>query len=143
MPITGGELYTLVPALTRSASGTGNTFDLGGPRRRMQAVVTFTGAAATDAGDVCDVYVDLSHDGSIWMNAVHFTQRAGNAGAGSTEFATLDSSNPGTSVIAVTSDAASGAVRPGLFGSYVRTRWTIVDANANAAHTFGVKLYVA
>lgn len=91
------------------------------------------------AGDVLDVYVDVSLDGVTWLNAVHFTQIAGN-GAAATLYAVLDPSNPGTSVIAATSDAAAGAVRPGAWGAQMRGRYTLVDAGAHGQSAeFGLK----
>ena len=114
---------------------------INGERRRFVIVNRIT-ASATAAGDTLDVYVDFSLDGTTWYNAVHFTQQAGN-GAARTEYAVLDPSNPGTSVINVTADAAAAAVRPALFGPYMRARWAMVDAggDANTSHTFSVLVY--
>lgn len=99
--------------------------------------VTAMGGAA---GDTLDVYVDLSPDqGTTWINAAHFTQVAGN-GAAQKKVAILDPSNPGTSEIDVTSDAASGAVRPAVWGDQMRGRYTLVDAGAHGqSATFELK----
>jgi hypothetical protein len=44
--------------------------------------------------------------------------------------------------IAFVTDAASGAVRPSLFGPYARARWAIVDGGGgDTSHTFSVSLY--
>jgi hypothetical protein len=113
-----------------------------GERRRFLIVNAIT-ASATDAGDTLDVYVDFSLNGTVWYNAVHFTQQAGN-GAARTEYAVLDPSDPGVAVINVTADAAAGAVRPSLFGPYMRARWAIVDGapgNGDQSHTFSVIAY--
>jgi len=105
--------------------------------RRLVVLLSIT-ASAADAGDTLDVYVDVSLDGSNWLNAIHFTQQAGN-GSAAKEWAVLDPSAPGTSVVAATSDAASGAVRPSLCGPYVRARWAIVDSgDGDQSHTFSV-----
>ncbi len=94
--------------------------------------------SAHEAGDTLDVYVDVSLDGSTWLNAVHFTQQAGN-GAARKEFAVLDPSNPGAVVVDVTADAIAGAVRPALFGLQMRARWVIADSgDGDSAHTFRV-----
>lgn len=106
--------------------------------RRLEAVLDIA-ESHTDAGDTLDVYVDVLV-GSKWVNAVHFTQQAGN-GAARAEVAVLDASNPGTAVINVTSNAASGVVRPALFGQKIRARSVIVDSgNADQSHTYGVQV---
>ena len=136
-----GELITLAASAARTAGANGTAVYVGGERKRFVIVNAIT-VSATEAGDTLDVYVDCSLDGVTWYNAVHFTQQAGN-GAARTEYAVLDPSNPGTSVINVTADAAAAAVRPALFGPYLRARWAIVDgnANANSSHTFSVLAY--
>lgn len=135
-----GESITLAASAARTASANGTAVYIGGERRRFIFICSIT-ASATDAGDTLDVYIDWSLDNSTFYNGGHFTQQAGN-GAAAKMFMVFDPSNPGTSVIAVTSDAASGAVRPGLFGPYVRARWAIADSgDANSSHTFSVLGY--
>ena len=135
-----GETLTLAASAARTASANGTAVQINGERRRFIIVNRIT-ASATDAGDTLDVYVDCSLDGTTWYNAAHFTQQAGN-GAARTEYAVLDPSNPGTSVINVTADAAAAAVRPALFGPYMRARWAIADSgDGNSSHTFSVIAY--
>lgn len=135
-----GEVITLAASAARTTGANGTAFYIGGERRRFVVVNAIT-ASATAAGDVCNVYVDFSLDGTTYYNAVHFTQQAGN-GAARTEYAVLDPSNPGTSTIDVTADAASGAVRPALFGAYIRARWAVTDGGGHAqSHTFSVIAY--
>jgi hypothetical protein len=135
-----GELITLAASAARTAGANGTAVFVGGERKRFVMVNPITASAAV-AGDTLDVYVDFSLDGTTWYNAVHFTQQAGN-GAARTEFAVLDPANPGTAVVDVTSDAAAAAVRPALFGPYMRARWAIVDAGAHGqSHTFSVLAY--
>jgi hypothetical protein len=136
-----GETITLAALLARTTSANGTAVYVGGERRRFIVVNQIT-VSATAAGDTLDVYIDFSLDGTTWYNAIHFTQQAGN-GAARTEYAVLDPSNPGTSVINVTTDAAAAAVRPALFGAYMRARWAMVDAggDANTSHTFSVIVY--
>jgi uncharacterized protein (DUF58 family) len=137
-----GRLLTLAASAARTANGNGTPATGIGFWRRLVALLDIT-QSLTDAGDTLDVYVDVSPDGgTTWLNAIHFTQQAGN-GAAKKEFAVLDPSNPGTACINVTADAASGAVRPALFGDALRARWVIVDSgDADQSHTFSVKVYV-
>jgi hypothetical protein len=138
-----GEVITLAALAARTAGANGTAVNIAGERRRFVIVNAIT-VSATDAADTLDVYVDFSLDSAIWYNAVHFTQRAGNLPATPrTEYAVLDPSNPGTAVINVTADAAAAAVRPALFGPYIRARWAIVDAGGagDQSHTFSVIAY--
>lgn len=136
-----GESITLAASAARTTGANGTAVFVGGERGRFLIVNAIT-ASATEAGDTLDVYVDFSLDNVTWYNAIHFTQQAGN-GAARTEFAVLDPANPGTSVINITSDAAAGAVRPALFGAYVRARWAIADVTTtgNQSHTFAITAY--
>lgn len=86
--------------------------------------------ADTAAGDTLDVYIDTSPDeGSTWVNAIHFTQILGNGADALKFWAVLDPGGaPGTSVIAATSDAAAGVVRPSMFCDRLQVRHTVVDA---------------
>ena len=139
--LTQGETFTLAASAARTAGANGSWVYFGGERTRFVFLLDIT-ASATDAGDTLDVYIDVSFDGTNSVgNAAHFTQQAGN-GAAASEYAVLDASAPGASVIAVTSDAAAAAVRPSLFGAYYRARWAIVDSgDANSSHTFSVTGY--
>ena len=136
-----GEVITLAASAARTASANGTAVYIGGERRRF-VVVNAIADSATAAGDTLDVYVDFSLDDTTYYNAIHFTQQDGN-GADRVEFAVLDPANPGTSVINITADAAAAAVRPALFGPYMRARWAMVDdgGDANTSHTFSVIVY--
>jgi hypothetical protein len=135
-----GRAITLAASAARgvTAGTNGTTQSLPGHFRRWVILCDIT-ASATDAGDTLNCYVDVSLDGSKWLNAVHFTQQAGDGSARS-EYAILDASAPGAVVINVTSDAASGVTRPSAWGLFMRARWVIVEAggNANASHTFSI-----
>jgi hypothetical protein len=141
MAVAEGGAFTLATSAARTSGANGTAVVVGGWRRAI--VELSVTASATDAGDTLDVYVDvLAPDGVTWLNAIHFAQQAGN-GAAKKEFAVLDPSNPGTASIAVTSDAAAGAVRPALFGPQMRARWAIVDSgDHNSSHTFAVSAYL-
>lgn len=137
------QLATLFASATRTtaaANSAGTAVTNIANARRLVALLDVT-AMAGAVGDVLDVYVDLSPDGgTTWVNAIHFTQVAGN-GAAQKKVAILDPSNPGTSEVNVTSDAASGAVRPAVWGDQVRGRYTLVDAGAHGqSATFSLKV---
>jgi len=127
-----GETFTLFASAARAtavANSAGTAVQFNGERQKFALLLDHTASGAV-AGDTLDVYVDFSFDNVTWFNAVHFTQLAGDAAANK-EFAFLDSANPGTATISVTSNAASGAVRPAIFGAYIRGRYTLVDAGAH------------
>jgi hypothetical protein len=140
--MAGTHTLADLTAATTTAGTNSTAVVLGGYWRRAVVVLDHT-ASGFDAADTLDVYVDLSLDGSKWINAVHFTQKAGNAAA-STEFAIIDPSNPGTDTVVATSDAAAAKVRPSVFGLQMRERHVIVNgAGGNApSHTYSVKAFV-
>ena len=138
-PITYAPLLITLHASgaeTTTAGTNGTAVQIAGVSRMI--VLLDASVSATEAGDTLNVYVDVSLDNSTWMNAVHFTAQAGN-GAAFKEFAVLDPSAPGTAVVNVTADAAAAAVRPSLFGMWIRARWIVVDTGgAVPSHTFSV-----
>ena len=92
-------------------------------------------ATAGDATDYLDAYIDvLAPDGVTWLNAIHFTQVAGNSAA-IKHYAVLDSTNVAATTFNVTSDCASGVTKPYLTGPATRGRYTIV---ATGSVTFSV-----
>ena len=137
------SLHTLADLThATTTAGTNSTaVVLGGYWRRAIVVLDHT-VAGLDAPDTLDVYVDVSLDGSKWINAIHFTQKAGNAAA-STEFAILDPSTPGTATVVSTASANAATVRPSAFGLQMRERHVIVDGAGgnNPDHTYTVKVY--
>lgn len=137
-----GEAITLKASsvITATAGTNGTAVYIGGERRRYIFILDVT-AAATDATDTLDVYVDWSLDDVTYYNGGHFTQCLGNGGA-KKYYMVFDPSSPGTAVIDATSDAANSTVRPALFGPYVRSRWIEVDAGgAASSFTFSVLGY--
>jgi len=99
-------------------------------------------ASGGHAGDTLDVYVDvLGPDGTTWLNAVHFTQIAGNSAA-IQHYAILDSTNTAATTFNVTSDCAAGVTKPYLFGSQIRPRWTMVDAGTVGSVTWSLKALI-
>lgn len=113
--------------------------------QRMLVLLDVT-ASATDAADTLDVFVDISWDNGVsWLNAIHFTQVAGNASA--IKFlAALSSEVNATDPDAdlnVTGDASAGVLRQPLLGPLARVRSTVVrDTGTDEAHTFSVTAYV-
>jgi hypothetical protein len=132
--------YTLAASAARTASGTGTTVWVGS--YWQQAVVVHTVSAAThEHTDTLDVYVDVSPDGSKWLNAAHYAQQLGD-GAAKTEFVVLCPVDPGTSTINATSDCGAGVSRPAAHGKYMRARWVVSDSgDGDASFTFSVKAY--
>jgi hypothetical protein len=135
-----GQVVTLAASAVRtSTAGTnGTTFAVPSHYKRWIVLLNIT-ASAHETADYLDVYVDVSLDASKWLNAIHFTQHDGDAAAAA-EYAILDPAAPGTAVIAVTSDATEGVVRPSAWGLYMRARWVIAEAggDTDASHTFSV-----
>ena len=100
-------------------------------------------AAATDAGDTLDVYIDTSFDGgATFVNIGHFTQVLGNGGAKrfimSFKAAPIAASN---SVVATADQAASAALQIG-FGESIRYRAVGVNTSTvNNSFTFSLKAH--
>lgn len=132
----------LLDSLTVTAAGTVNAPAVQGLGAFREAMLLLdVTAAAAASGDTLDVYIDTSPDGgTTWVNVVHFTQVLGNGGT-KQFWAVLDpGGSPGTAVIAVGSDAASGVVRPAMFCDQLRVRYTVVDGGAHGqSFTFSVK----
>lgn len=141
--LLSGERITLAASAARTATaGTnGTAYVLNGERSIIGVQLKFTNKQ-TDAADTCDVYIDfLSPDGTNWINAAHFTQALGDGADAETQYINLVPSTGSTTPTVVTSDAASGVVRPEVFGSQIRARWVIVDADADGSFTFSVYAY--
>lgn len=106
-------------------------------------VVADLTAAATDATDTLDIYIDTSFDGgATFVNIGHFTQMLGNGGA--KKFIMSFKSNPIAAANCVafgTDQAASAALQIG-FGDRIRYRTVAVDASTqNASFTYSLKAF--
>jgi hypothetical protein len=138
-----GEYFTLKPSgLVDGAvvNAVGTPFVLKGERRIIILLLDIT-QSATAAGDTLDVYVDvLGSDGVTWINAVHFTQQAGNGAAKKWWAMQSIAAAPAAVCVAVATDAASGVTRPYLVSDSIRARWTTVEAT-DVSHTFSVTGY--
>jgi len=138
-----GEAFTLEPSsvhvtIVTNQAGV-NQYKVLGERSRFLFLVDLTAVAAA-AGDTLDVLIDaLAPDGATWLNAAHFPQMLGDGGL-KKFFAILDAANPGTACFDVTADAAVNTVRPALFGSDFRVRYTIAGVGSQS-FTFSVRVY--
>ena len=117
-----------------------NVFDLG-KWDFLQLMLDVYATSVTDAGDVMDLNVQFSTNGVLYHNVGSFTQQAGN-GAAKREILTFKSG------LAVDPDAiwivaaAAGVIDQRSFGRYMRVGIAITDADANAAHQFGITAYI-
>jgi len=124
------ELFASANRTTAVANSVGNSKII--PFTKAIFVVDLTAAAGV-AGDTLDVFVDVlapSAAGATWINAVHFTQIAGD-GTAIKHFAVLDSTAVAATTFNVTSDCAAGVTKPYIWGPAVRGRYTLVDAGAH------------
>ena len=133
-----GEQITLFAAATRTVAATvnGDAFYVGGERIGYIFYLDVT-AAATAAGDILDVYIDWSLNGTRWFNGARFTRVLGDGGAVSfyTAFVVQGVDND----VALTADAAAGDTRGTMLAPYVRGRYTLTDAApVNASFTFSL-----
>lgn len=92
-------------------------------------------AAATDAADTLDVYVQTTLDGTNYIDVVHFTQCLGNGGAkrhiGKVLAGAAETMFDGSAAL------AAGSVRA-LLGDSWRVKYTQVDADEDGTFTFAV-----
>ena len=111
-----------------------------GSFREVHVQLVLTDAKAA-AGDTLSVYIDTSYDGGLtWINAARFATILGNGADAIASLILLSpSAAPGTVPIDMTGDAASGVVRPGLFGDELRARYVVVDGGAHGqSFTFSI-----
>lgn len=135
------ELFPSATRITAVANSAGSSKLIAFKKAIFLLNVTATAGAA---GDVLDAYVDvLAPDGATWLNAVHFTQVAGNSAA-IKHYAVLDSTAVAATSFNVTSDCSSGVTKPYLCGPGVRGRYTLVNAGGGAQSvTFSIYGYLA
>ncbi len=93
-------------------------------------------AAATEAGDTLDLFIDTSLDGGTnWINIVHFAQSTGTSEPDRAVATIAPEASVMTAPVDVAADAAAGAVRH-ILGDRVRVRYTMVQAATNDNETF-------
>lgn len=134
---------TLVASAARTASGnSGAITPFANKFNSVQAVVflLIVSAAATDAGDLLDVYIQHSpDDGTTWDDFAHFTQVLGNGGA-KKFIATWNRDVTPESELKAPADAALAAgVLQGPVSPTWRVKWVVVDAGTvNVSFTFSI-----
>ena len=129
-----GESLHASGAETATGTGTVTAYLPGGVNG---VVVTLdVTAAATEVGDLLDVYVQTKADGTNWLDVCHFTQVLGNGGAKRY----VDKIHATGAVTAFETGSALGAAaQRDIMGKQWRCRWTVTDAGAdNASWTFSV-----
>lgn len=129
---------TILASSARTATSTGETAVSGlGEFTQAEFQLDVT-AAATEAGDTLDVYVQTTIDGTNWIDVVHFTQVLGNGGA-KRYVAKINGTEP-QAMFENGTALAAGAVR-NILGDQYRVRYAIVDVVTadNQSFTFSVK----
>jgi hypothetical protein len=97
-------------------------------------------AAATESGDLLDVYVQHSpDDGTTWDDFIHFTQVLGNGGAKKFIATWMRDVTPESELKAPADASLAAGVLQGPISPTLRVKWVIVDASTdNASFTFSV-----
>jgi hypothetical protein len=97
-------------------------------------------AAATDAGDTLNVYVQrLLPDGTTWDDIVAFTQVLGNGGTVAYVADVIFDSQASDERVAQDAALTAGTVNAVPFADDLRVKWVIVDVAADdASFTFSV-----
>lgn len=137
-------MNTLLASAARTVSG--NSGLLTGVRWGLIEAAIFEfalSAAATDANDTLDVFLQSSHDGgTTWDDFVHFTQAIGTGGAQKFLAKWIRDIAPEREHGAAQDGVlAASSVLQGLIGPDVRVKWVIVDpTGANASFTFSVSM---
>lgn len=124
------ELFASATRTTAVANSAGTAKIIPFTKAVFLLDVTATAGAGTD---YLDVYVDVlapSAAGATWLNAVHFTQVAGNSAA-IKHYGVLDSTAVAATTFNVTADCSSGVTKPYIWGPGVRGRYTLVDAGGH------------
>lgn len=132
---------TLVASAARTASGNSGALT---PFSRSPKAVVFlltVSAAATDASDTLDVYIQHSPDGgTTYDDFVHFTQVLGNGGAKKYIATWFRDITPESDMKAPADTALAAGVLQGPIGSTLRVKWVVVDSgNADQSFTFKVE----
>lgn len=140
MTTSAHKPVTLSASAASTATSTGTdpvTIALpgGSPLTAVQFVLDVT-AAATEAGDTLDVYVQTQLDEANWLDVVHFTQVLGDGGA--KRYYSKVTANLATSEFENGAALGAAAVR-NFLGRKWRARWAITDVSTdNASFTFSV-----
>ena len=135
--------FLALAARTSLTDGVGDIFDVG-DWDNMVVILRIT-ASATDAGDVLDVKLDGSWDGSVFFNMGEFTQQAGNGSAAAEmmQFRKGAVVADADALLVLTADAGATVVRPSMCPPYLRVTTTIARVTGvDESHTFSVIAYI-
>lgn len=129
----------------RTASGTSNAVALSAPLNRWLSGAAFhlsVSAAATEVGDLLDVFLQHSVDGgTTYTDFVRFTQVVGNDSVPKNFYAHwVGLMTPTTAQHAAQDGAMTAGVNQGPIGDIIRVKWVVTAATTtgNESFTFGV-----
>lgn len=136
---------TLVSSAARTVSGNSGVLAVPAQPGLINAGIFLLDvtAAATEAGDTLDVYIQSSIDGgTTWDDFVHFTQVIGTGGARKHLAHWTRLVAPTTAMKAPQDAALAVGVQQGPIGPVWRVKWVVVDVvtGGNASFTFSVSL---
>jgi len=130
------EAVTLVASAAVTATSTGSTVVyLPGMVNGLVFELDVT-AAATESGDLLDVYIQTTIDGTNYVDVSHFTQVLGDGGA--KRYYSKITADGALTEFENGSALGAAGIR-NILGDKWRCRWTVVDAGTdNASFTFSV-----
>ena len=138
------ELITMHALAAEIIDGNSGFLDFGDWNQGL-FIFTLT-AAATEAGDLFNLMIDMSWDGGVtYASAGRFTEALGNGGAQKEAMQLGGAYVPPTApIVDITADGASGSVKPMLVAPLVRARWEIIDVATadNQSFTFELLAYI-
>ena len=131
------EATTLSASAEKTADGNGDAVYLQSMVNAFVFTLDLT-AAATDAEDLLNVYVQTKLDGTNWVDVVHFAQCLGDGGA----LRYIEKIEAGTSEAGfeVSSALAAGTVRH-LIGDVWRVRWDLTEAGPGVGSGLGLAAF--
>ena len=132
------SLVTLLASQARTASDIGATATIQGAFKALMFMLNVT-AAAADSGDLLDVYVQDSQDGTVFTDLVRFTRVLGNGGVKKFYAFANALVSPTVAMGPVQDCAMAAGVRAGPCGPYFRGKFVITpdgDQVADQSYTF-------
>lgn len=130
------EALEILASGARTATDTGDAVSVKGNPDAVEFELDVT-AAATEAGDTLDVFVQTTIDGTNWIDVVAFTQVTGDGGA-KRHIAKI-SRSAAEAMFENGATLAAGSVR-NILGKQYRARWVVTDVVTadNQSFTFSV-----
>lgn len=136
-------MLTVVASAARTAAGNSGSLKSSLPHpeliRRLRLVLDVT-VAATETGDLLDVWFQTTYDGTTFNDVARFVQVLGDGGAKAHIMEWYGDVTPEDEA-SVPQDAAmsAGVTQGGKLGVDCRVKWTVTDAGTdNASFTFSV-----